>query len=63
MTLMGMALVAGWRQRPQMLITPVLGSKSPGLPAGMLDVIYWTAKRKLSAEELMLLNCVVGEGS
>lgn len=40
---MGMALVVGWGQMPQLLITPVLGNKNLGFPAGILDAIYWTA--------------------
>ena len=37
--------------------------KSMVFPVVMYGCESWTAQRKLSAEELMLLNCAVGEDS
>ena len=45
------------------LPTKVRLVKAIVFPVVMYGCESWTVKKKLSAEELMLLNCGVGEGS
>ena len=52
-----------FKSRDITLLTKVYLVKAMVFPVVMYGCESWTIKKKLSAEELMLLNCGVGEDS
>ena len=52
-----------FKTRDITLLTKICLVKAMVFPVVMYGCESWTIKRKLSAEELMLLNCGVGEDS
>ena len=52
-----------FKSRDITLLTKVRLVKGMVFPVVMYGCESWTVKRRLSAEELMLLNCGVGEDS